>query len=128
MTSAPRGILVVLMDTLEEDPSYVSKYWPGTNKQEGWRLTVSSTFVSALRRLTHCVPHVDVAFASPVIALGEGLPVGEHVAFLQVGALSEAVIVHPGSPVVHVAGVHLSVSCSEERMEGTNQNKYKWVK
>lgn len=59
---------------------------------------------------THCVPHVDVALASPVIGLAERLPVGKHVAPLHVGTLSEAVVVHPGRPVVDVARVHLSVS------------------
>lgn len=61
--------------------------------------------------LTHCVPHVDVVLASPVIALREGLPIREHVAFRHVCALSKAVVVHPGSPVVHVARTHLSIGC-----------------
>lgn len=60
---------------------------------------------------THCVPHIDVALASPVVALREGLPVGEHIASVAVGALPKAVIVHPGRPVEHVAGAHLSVCC-----------------
>lgn len=60
------------------------------------------------------MPHVDVALAPPVVALREGLPIGEHVALSQVRALPEAVVVQPGSPVVHVARAHLSVGCSEK--------------
>lgn len=58
---------------------------------------------------THGVPHVDVAPASPVIGLGERLPIRKHVAPLCVGTLSKAVVVHPGRPVVDIAGVQLSV-------------------
>lgn len=65
--------------------------------------------------LTHCVPHVDVALATPVIALREGLPIREHIALLNVCTLSKAIVVQPGCPVVHVARMHLSISCSEER-------------
>lgn len=68
--------------------------------------------------LTHGVPHVDVAAAPPVVALGEGPPVGEHVAPLRVETLPEAVVVHPGRPVVDVARVELSVSWTQtERTE-----------
>lgn len=52
---------------------------------------------------THGVPHVDVAPASPVIGLGERLPIGIHVAPLHIRTLSKAVVVHPGRPVVDVA-------------------------
>lgn len=72
---------------------------------------------AVVRGLTHGVPDVDVALASPVVALREGLPVREHVAFLDVRTLSEAVIVQPGRPVVHVAGMELPVGCSERREE-----------
>lgn len=58
---------------------------------------------------THGVPHVDVAPPSPVVGLREWLPIWKHVAPLNVGALSEAVVVHPGRPVVDIAGVQLSV-------------------
>lgn len=71
--------------------------------------------------LTHGVPHVDVALASPVVALRKRLPIGEHVAFVSVGTLSETVVVQPGRPVVHVARVQLSISCSETgRRERSN--------
>lgn len=66
---------------------------------------------------THGVPHVDVALVSPVVALRKGLPVGEHVAFLNVWTLSKAVIIQPGRPVVHVARTDLPVGCSEGRRE-----------
>lgn len=61
--------------------------------------------------LTHGVPHVDVALVSPVVALREGLPIGEHVTFVCVWALSKAVIIQPRSPVVDVTVTKLSVSC-----------------
>lgn len=66
---------------------------------------------------THGVPDVDVALVSPVVALREGLPIREHVAFLLVWTLPEAVIVQPGRPVVHVARAELPVGCSERREE-----------
>lgn len=62
---------------------------------------------------TKGVPNVDVAPPFPVVGLGEGLPVGKHVAPLCVGTLSEAVVVHPGRPVVDIAGVQLSVGWAE---------------
>lgn len=65
--------------------------------------------------LTHCVPHIDIALATPVIALREGLPIREHIAFLNVSTLSKAIVVQPGCPVVHVARMYLSISCSEKR-------------
>ena len=52
--------------------------------------------------LTHGVPNIDITLASPVIALREGLPIGEHVAFCHVCALSKAIVVQPGSPIVHI--------------------------
>lgn len=65
--------------------------------------------------LTHCVPHIDIALASPIIALREGLPIREHIAFLNVCTLSKAIIIQPGGPVVHVARMHLSIGCSEKK-------------
>lgn len=67
------------------------------------------------RSPTHGVPDVDVALLSPVVALREGLPIREHVAFLDVWTLSKAVIVQPGRPVVHVARAELPVGCSERK-------------
>lgn len=67
--------------------------------------------------LTHCVPHVDIAPTSPVIALRKGLPIREHVAFLDVYTLSKAIVFHPGSPVVHVTGMHLSICFSKKRVK-----------
>lgn len=61
------------------------------------------------------MPHVDVALASPVVALRERLSIREHVTFLYVGALSKAVVVYPGGPVVHIARLQLSIGCSEEK-------------
>lgn len=61
------------------------------------------------------MPHVDVALASPVVALRERLPIRKHVAFLYVHTLSKAVVVNPGSPVVDVARLQLSVGCSEQK-------------
>lgn len=43
--------------------------------------------------LTHCVPHVDIASASPVIGLREGLPIREHIAFRHVCTLSKAIVI-----------------------------------
>lgn len=63
------------------------------------------------------MPDVDVALVSPVVALREGLPVREHVAFLHIWTLPEAVVVQPGRPVVHVARAELPVGCSERREE-----------
>lgn len=72
---------------------------------------------AVVHRPTHGVPHVDVALVSPVVALRKGLPIREHVAFLNVWTLSKAVIIQPGSPVVHVARMELPVGCSERRRE-----------
>lgn len=69
----------------------------------------------ALIQLTHCVPNVDVALSPPVVALREGLPVREHVAFFHVWTFSKAVVVQPGSPVVHVTRSDLSVGCPGEK-------------
>lgn len=66
------------------------------------------------------MPNVDVALVSPVIALREGLPIGEHVAFRGVSALSKTVVVQPGRPVVHVAGADLSIGCSKEKGSHVN--------
>lgn len=68
-----------------------------------------------VQRLTHGVPDVNVALASPVVALRERLPVWEHVAFARVCTLPKAVVVQPRGPVVHVARVNLSVSCSDRK-------------
>lgn len=72
---------------------------------------------AVVRVPTHGVPHVDVALASPVVALRKGLPIREHVAFPDVGTLSKAIIIQPGSPVVDVARVELPVGCSGRRRE-----------
>lgn len=64
------------------------------------------------------MPNVDVAPLSPVVGLGEGLPVGKHIAPLCVGTLSEAVVVHPGRPVVDIAGVQLSVGWAKMGKRG----------
>ena len=58
--------------------------------------------------LTLGVPHVDVAFPAPVVGLREGLPVGEHVACLQVRTLAKAVVIQPGS---HRSRAHLAIGC-----------------
>lgn len=65
-------------------------------------------------RLTHCVPHIDVALASPVIALRERLPIREHVALYHVSTLSKAVVIQPRSPVVHIPRTNLSIGCTEK--------------
>lgn len=65
--------------------------------------------------LTHRVPHVDIALASPVIALRERLPIREHIALFQVSTLSKAVVIQPRSPVIHEARTNLSVGCTEEK-------------
>lgn len=63
---------------------------------------------------THGVPHVDVALVAPVVAVRKGLPVREHVAFLNVWTLSKAIIIQPGSPVVHVARMELPIGCPDK--------------
>lgn len=77
-----------------------------------------------LNTLTHRVPNVDVVLASPVIALREGLPVGVHVTLFHVWALSEAIVVQPGGPVVHVTRSNLSAGCPEQ----TNKNNVESLK
>lgn len=68
-----------------------------------------------LVHLTHCVPYVDIILASPVIALRERLSIREYVAFYLVYTLSKAVVIQPGSPVIHIARAHLTISCSQEK-------------
>lgn len=70
---------------------------------------------------THGVPDVDIALASPVVALREWLPIREHVAFLHIWALSKAIIIQPRSPVVHVARMKLPIGCSGRRREEDKQ-------
>lgn len=45
--------------------------------------------------LTHSVPNIDIALASPVVALREGFAIWEHVTALQVRTLPKAIVIHP---------------------------------